>query len=100
MKRFAWILFLIPVLNPFAQARDADGAGNGGGAWVCSKGDIKWMQVLDLFEAVNEFKLELDQWESNSIEIAGAVMKRFRETHHNLEFHIRPFFEAVLATLE
>ena len=52
--------------------------GNGGGAWVCRNADlsIRWIELVDLYEAQHEFQLKLPKTNGKYEEIVDRVKKR------------------------
>ena len=54
--------------------------GNGGGTWVCreTNGDIRWATLVDLFEAQNEFGLNLQAFNTTDsvIDIVDQIRIR------------------------
>ena len=62
MKRISfWALVAASWLAANPAATAGPRVGNGGGTWVCQEksGPMRWMQLVDLFEAKNEYGLEL-----------------------------------------
>lgn len=81
------------------QAR-ADGAGNGGGTWVCQNKDqlqtIRWVKLVDLYEAEKEFLLHLKTFGSRDYqEIVDAQKVRLFSVNKNLYERLLPYFEEV-----
>lgn len=81
------------------QAR-ADGAGNGGGTWVCQNKDqlqtIRWVKLVDLYEAEKEFLLQLKTFGSRDYqEIVDAQKVRLFSVNKNLYERLLPYFEEV-----
>lgn len=46
--------------SPMLESNNGDRVGNGGGVWVCQNPDksYRWIELVDLFEARNEFQVE------------------------------------------
>lgn len=72
-------LIFIALLSSIAPLSEAHEIGNGGGAWVCREADhsIRWAELVDLFEARNEFNLTLTNFSEGLTyqEIADLVMR-------------------------
>lgn len=67
--------------------------GNGGGAWVCreSGGSIRWSKLVDLFEATDEFGLNLNLHPGTSrMEIVDQVQSRIAQADRDLSNAIAP----------
>ncbi len=74
MKKYKVLLGLFVILaTNFAFASNR--VGNGGGAWVCrsQESDIKWIQLVDLFEAQTEFGLNLARFSGDYRTIVADV---------------------------
>jgi hypothetical protein len=61
------ILIFSSVTHAVAGGADV---GHGGGAWVCrdASDSIKWVKLVDLFEATNQFGLTLDSFSNQPID--------------------------------
>ena len=59
--------FIFIVVSLFSRAHAGPRVGNGDGAWVCQRNDgtYKWVRLVDLFEAENEYGLQPISFMSN-----------------------------------
>jgi formylglycine-generating enzyme required for sulfatase activity len=83
----------------------ADGAGNGGGVWVCQNNDqansIRWIQLVDLYEAETEFSLSLENFGTeNYKEIIESVKSSLLSVNKNLHEKLLPYFEKVDSSIK
>ncbi len=80
--------------SEFAQAEKT---GNGGGAWVCreANGTIRWSQLVDLFEAENEFGLTLASYPGSVREVVDQLQLRISRVNQDLYESLIPYFEDV-----
>jgi formylglycine-generating enzyme required for sulfatase activity len=64
----------------------AEKTGNGGGAWVCREADgkIRWSNLVDLFEATEEFGLTLAQYPGSTADIVDQALHRISEANPDL----------------
>lgn len=85
------------------MARDLEGpkVGNGGGAWACKlRNQIKWIEILDLFEAREEFGLEqVDFYDKGFKEIVEFVKTDLQESGQgkffkDLDFYIKKVYKS------
>lgn len=90
-------LVLSLLLMAFAASVHAgEGAvGNGGGTWVCREqnGDVRWVKLVDLFEAQGEFGLTLAQLQGKYEDIVDQTYLRLYRANPK-------FAEAVLKRLD
>ena len=65
MIRGSIFLLAIAVSALQSQLQAGDGAGNGGGAWVCQNGDrsTRWIRLVDLYEAEHTWSLSVRKFE-------------------------------------
>lgn len=91
MRRLVVTLAALFLMPHFACAEKI---GNGGGAWVCREADntIRWAQLVDLFEAADEFGLTLAEYPGSPKEVVEQVQTRL--SHANAEFShsLVPYF--------
>lgn len=82
---FGFLLSLaLVLLSP--SLGHAEKTGNGGGAWVCREtdGKIRWSNLVDLFEAIEEFGLTLAQYPGSTSEIVDQVVRRISQANPDL----------------
>lgn len=78
-----------------------EGAGNGGGAWVCQNDDqlktIRWVKLVDLYEAEKEFKLGIKYYHDNYgyKDIVEVQKSWLNFVDHNFYEELTPYFEEV-----
>ena len=94
------VLAADPDSNKASRERDAhagDKIGNGGGAWVCREqnGDIRWVKLVDLFEAESEFGLTTAQFPGSYTEIVDQVQVRLFKTNRGFFEVLSPYLERV-----
>ncbi len=85
---------LIQGLSVSTAAAGGPRVGNGGGAWVCQDRETKayrWMRVVDLFEAENEFGLSIR--ESREFDPWVLLEERLKEVRENV-----PELKGILTT--
>jgi hypothetical protein len=101
MKKLNACILLVLLSSFFNVTIAGPRVGNGGGAWVCERGgETLWIEVVDLFEAKNEFNLDLlDFGDKNFDDIMTFMKKRLDATHYyyynNLDIHIAKVFESI-----
>ncbi len=83
-----------------AFAKESDGAGNGGGVWVCQNSDqlqtIRWVRLVDLYEAEKEFLLPMKIFTNRDYqEIVDSMKVRLFSINKNLYERVLPYFEQV-----
>lgn len=81
-----------------------EGAGNGGGAWVCQNDDqlktIRWAKLVDLYEAEKEFQLPLKSFGNHNFhEIIDIQKVRLFSLNKNLYEVLTSYFEDVESNL-
>lgn len=83
--------------SAYAQTVHEHEVGNGGGAWVCRnpRGAIQWIQLVDLFEAENEFRLTLENYSGTVPEILDRVRLRLLDADRDLYEALAPGIEAL-----
>lgn len=101
-----WALALSLSAGAFAQSLAArgDGAGNGGGAWVCQNNDqlqtIRWAKMVDLYEAEKEFLLPMKDFGNRDYrEIVDSQKVRLFSIDKLLYEKLIPHFEEVEANI-
>ncbi|MBJ00754.1 MAG: hypothetical protein CME67_05930 [Halobacteriovoraceae bacterium] len=78
-----------------------EGAGNGGGAWVCQNNDqlktIRWAKLVDLYEAEKEFKLGIKYYHDNYgyQDIVEVQKSWLNFVDHTFYEELTPYFEEV-----
>lgn len=84
-----------------AHPAHAEKTGNGGGAWVCreSNGAIRWSQLVDLFEAENEFGLNLSTFTGQVRDVVAQVQYRIHQADRKFADELAPYLQK-LAHLE
>lgn len=89
------------IINEQNQIPKADGAGNGGGAWICrdrESDEILWSQVIDLYEAENEFGLQLKYTvDEDYFDILIDVINRIEVINSELYSEISPYFSEFIS---
>jgi formylglycine-generating enzyme required for sulfatase activity len=94
MKKLLLSLLLLSSHPLFA--RDGHEAGNGGGLWVCEgpNQEIRWMKLVDFYEATEEFNLTLDRYSGvSSDQILDSFMQKILKADLSLSALLAPYFE-------
>jgi formylglycine-generating enzyme required for sulfatase activity len=75
----------------------AEKVGNGGGAWVCreNNGAIRWSELVDLFEAKNEFGLTVSQYPGQVKDIVDQIQLRVFKVNRDLYESLIPYIDHV-----
>ncbi len=86
------------------EARGGEGAGNGGGSWVCQNQDqlktIRWAKLVDLYEAEKEFLLPMKSFGNRDyFEIVDAQKVRLFSINKNLYERLVSYFDEVEANI-
>ncbi len=71
--------------------------GNGGGAWVCREldGSIRWAQLVDFFEAENEFNLNLAEYSGEVRDVVDFLHARIYKSSFKLFYVLEPFLKNI-----
>ncbi|MCO4756339.1 MAG: hypothetical protein KC478_17800, partial [Bacteriovoracaceae bacterium] len=96
MKKFLLTSLFMAGMSLSAFA--GEGAGNGGGVWVCQNQDqlktIRWARLVDLYEAEKEFLLSMKSFgERNFQEIVDVQKIRLFSIDKDLYEGLIPHFE-------
>jgi formylglycine-generating enzyme required for sulfatase activity len=92
-RMIGWLaLVLMASITHVTHAR-AEKTGNGGGAWVCREinGTIRWSELVDLFEAKNEFGLTLTPYSGSVGEIVELASLKILNANRPLYEALAPF---------
>jgi len=83
MNKIKWIFLLALAANAYAGGTRA---GNGGGAWVCREPEntLRWVKLVDLFEAQSEFGLNPAQLPGSYTDIVDAMQVRLFKADESL----------------
>lgn len=101
MKKILFTSFLL--LGTSAFSKGGDGAGNGGGFWLCKNKDnsIRKMELVDFYEAKQEFKLKIQEYPGlSSIAILQKYKAKIQEINPRLYNGLSPYFENLMTKLE
>lgn len=103
MKKLLMTSLLAAGLSLSAVAK-GEGAGNGGGAWVCQNKDalktIRWAKLVDLYEAEKEFLLPMKSFGNRDyMEIVDTMKVRLFSINKNLYERLVPYFDEVEANI-
>jgi len=95
---------MIYIATIMANTSFAARVGNGGGAWVCknlnSPLQVRWAKLVDLFEATNEFKLNVPEHSGEKYEtILDFIKLRIFKANKSFYTTIEPYFERVEANI-
>lgn len=103
MKTINYIVLasLLLVGNVYA----GDSVGNGGGGWACYEGTstskIKWVQLVDLYEAKNEFGLQLSDYKNEKWQnILTLALDRVKSANQVYYDALAPYVNTVLNNYE
>ena len=100
MKKIIFTSLLI--LSSTMWAKGGDGAGNGGGGWVCQNHDksIRKIELVDFYEIEKEFDLTLDRFLGLSKEeILEKYKTRINKINPRLYSALVPYFESLKSKL-
>jgi len=91
-------LFFLVALNANAGVKEV---GNGGGAWACqTSNNIKWVQLVDLFEAQTELGLAIPDYSGKRMtEILELAKARLQTADPETFEAIEDYFELVSSKL-
>ena len=93
------LLLAAQVTLPTAVHAEMD-VGNGGGGWVCREGEyksgqIRWAELVDLFEAKSEFGISIAQYPGSMRDIVDQVALRLFKADKDLYEDLLASFDKV-----
>lgn len=99
MKRFSirvlFCILLSLAFSPAAKASEHE-IGNGGGAWACWDGELRWMKLVDLYEGRGEFGLEIIEPGAHYSDIIRQIRGRLSALNQYVASGINRNLDSVL----